>query len=341
MQSIAFGGGIYMATLKDVAKLACVDVSTVSRALNNTSYVHPDTKKRIYAAAKELGYRPNVMAQALRQGKKHTIGIVVPRLHLTIFSEIIQGIEQYAREHGYNVLVCVSRDDPKIERSCLTQLRNGFVDGIIIAATGKNGRLIRDIKASGISVVQIIRRQEYSISSVDADFEACGYNAVEYLYEKGCRNIGIIAGAQHLYPYKGRYDGYRKAIRNLNLQEYVSESALEVNTFEYGLECANQLLDNVSGLDAIIACVDVQGLGAIRAIKEAGLTCDEIKVISLTGHQVGQMLLRTMTSMEMPANEMGVMTAKMIIEDIEAPDDNKPSVKHLTVAAVLKERETT
>lgn len=67
-----------MATLKDVARLACVDVSTVSRALNNTSYVHPDTKARIFAAVKELSYQPNVLAQGLRQGKRHTIGVVVP-----------------------------------------------------------------------------------------------------------------------------------------------------------------------------------------------------------------------------------------------------------------------
>ena len=73
-----------MATLKDVAKLACVDVSTVSRALNNTSYVHPDTKARVYAAAKELGYHPNIMAQALRQGRRHTLGMIVPRLDLEI-----------------------------------------------------------------------------------------------------------------------------------------------------------------------------------------------------------------------------------------------------------------
>ena len=67
-----------MATLKDVAQKACVDVSTVSRALNNTSYVHPETKARIVAAAKELGYRPNVMAKALRQGRRHTLGVIVP-----------------------------------------------------------------------------------------------------------------------------------------------------------------------------------------------------------------------------------------------------------------------
>ena len=82
-----------MATLKDVARLACVDVSTVSRALNNTSYVHPDTKARIFAAVKELSYQPNVLAQGLRQGKRHTIGVVVPRLHLTLFADITQSIE--------------------------------------------------------------------------------------------------------------------------------------------------------------------------------------------------------------------------------------------------------
>lgn len=123
-----------MATLKDVARLACVDVSTVSRALNNTSYVHPDTKERIYAAAQELGYHPNVMAQALRQGKRHTIGVVMPRLHMTIFSQILQGIEQEARNRGYATLICVTEDEAKAERECLTRLRNGFVDGLIIAA---------------------------------------------------------------------------------------------------------------------------------------------------------------------------------------------------------------
>lgn len=330
-----------MATLKDVAKLACVDVSTVSRALNNTSYVHPDTKERIYAAAKELGYHPNLMAQALRQGKKHTIGVVVPRLHLAIFSEILQGIEEAARENGYSVLICVTNDDPKTERSCLNRLRNGFVDGIIIASTGKNNRLIRDIKASGISIVQLVRRQDYHISSVDADFEACGYNAVEFLYEKGCRRIGLIAGAQHLYPYKGRYDGYQKAIKEYQLEEYVSECSYTVNSFEYGLECAIQLIEHVPDLDAIIACVDVQGLGALRAITDAGKSTDAIKVISLTGHQVGDMLETSMTSMEMPAHSMGMKAAEMIIEDIEAPTGQKPNVQHLTVSAILKERETT
>lgn len=330
-----------MATLKDVAKLACVDVSTVSRALNNTSYVHPETKKKIYAAAKELCYSPNIMAKALRQGKRHTIGIVVPRLHLTIFSEILQGIESKARQYGYSTIICVTDDNSKIEKECLNRLRNGFIDGIIIAPVGKNSHLIRDIKAGGISVVQLIRKQDQGISSIISDYEKCAYDAVNYLYDRGCRNIGLIAGSQHLSTFKGRYDGYHKAICKLGLEEYLSECSYTVNSFEYGYECTCKLIDSTDSLDAIIVCVDVQGLGAMRALKEQGISLSQIKVISLTGHSIGEMLQTTMTSLEIPANEMGEKAAMMIIEDIESPSDNKPSTQHLVFTSTLVEREST
>lgn len=331
-----------MTTLKDVAKLANVDVSTVSRALNNTSYVHPDTKERIYAAAKELGYRPNAMARALRQGRRHVLGVVVPRLHLTIFSEILQGIEEEAQKSGYMTSVCVTEDNPKIEKDRLLRLRDGGVDGVLIAATGRNGRILRDLEASGIPVVQIVRRQELELSSVVADYESCGQSAVRFLYEKGCRSIGMIAGYQHLAPYRGRYEGYRKAVQELGLEEIISSSEREVNSFGYGYDCANALLDENPELDAIIAAVDVQGLGAIRAAAKRGLKIPEqMKIISLTGHRVGRMLETTMTSMEMPAFQMGEAAARLAIDAIEADGKHKAAHRHINFATNLVEREST
>ena len=331
-----------MATLKDVARLACVDVSTVSRALNNTSYVHPDTKARIYAAAKELGYHPNVMAQALRQGRRHAIGVVVPRLHLTIFSEILQGIEREAGQLGYSTLICTTDDDPKTEKDCLNRLRNGFVDGIILAATGRNGRILRDIQASGIALVQLVRRQEPQISSVVADYKECGEDAVRFLYRKGCRKMGLISGSNQLAPYRERYEGFRKAMRELELDAFYTSCDRPVNSFAYGYDCANQLLDEHPDLDAILAAMDVQGLGAIRAASERGLRIpQQIKIISLTGHEVGAMLQTTMTSMEMPARLMGQKAARMVIEAIEAPDADKQAPQHLSFTMQLEEREST
>ena len=235
--------------------------------LLNTSYVHPDTKARILAAVKELSYQPNVLAKGLRQGKRHTIGIVVPRLSMTVFAELIQGIDEEARYHGYSILVCTTEDYPDVERECLNRLRNGFVDGIIIAGTGKCGRLIRDIHASGISVVQIIRKQESHLSSVIANYKQSAYRAVKYLAGKGCKEIGLINGPMSLPTYYERYQGYKKAISELGLKEICPESTQQANTFEYGFQCAEFLLTNYFHLDAIITSVDIQGIGALRASK--------------------------------------------------------------------------
>lgn len=331
-----------MATLKDVAKLANVDISTVSRALNNTSYVHPETKERVYAAAKDLGYHPNAMARALRQGRGNALGVVVPRLHLSIFSEILEGIEEEAQKQGYVTMVCVTEDNPKAEKDRLNRLRDGGVAGIIIAATGRNGRILRDIQASGVPIVQLVRRQELELSSVVSDYEASGWEAVQYFYKKGCRTIGLIAGAQHLAPYRGRYDGYRKAIEELGLEEITGSSDRMVNSFGYGYESARQLLDENPELDAIIAAVDVQGLGAIRAVTERGFQIPEqIKIMSLTGHRVGRMLETTLTSMEMPAFQMGESAVKLVIDEIEADIKHKAAHRHINFAPVLEEREST
>lgn len=331
----------FMATLKDVARLANCDVSTVSRALNNTSYVHPDTKERILKAVKELSYQPNVLSQGLKKGKRHTIGVVVPRLSMTVFAEIVQGIEEKARYLGYGILVCTTEDRPEVERECLNRLRNGFVDGIIIAGTGKCNRLIRDIQASGIRVLQIVRKQDPTISSMVADYEASAYTAVKYLFDKGCREIGFINGSTQLAPYLERYKGYARAVKRFQLEEICVECDNPANSFEYGFHCTELLLSRHKHLDALIVAVDIQGIGAIRALKEYGLSIpNDIRLVSLTGHSIGSMLETTMTSMEIPAHEMGESAARMIITEINEPADIKKKPQHQIFDAIWTERES-
>lgn len=332
-----------MATLKDVAKLANVDISTVSRALNNTSYVHPDTKVKILAAVEKLSYSPNLLARGLKQGKRNTIGVIVPRLSLTIFAEVTQGIEEQARKQGYSTLICHTEDNPHIEKESLNRLRNGFIDGVIIAGTGRNTRLIRDIHSGGLACTQIIRKQDTLINSVTVDYRLCGYEATKYLALRRCKEIGLINGSMHFAPYKERYEGYKKALKEFALSEITVESLqpLNVNSLEYGYDCTLELLENNPGLDAIMAAVDVQGIGAIRALKEKGLLRNKVRLISLTGHTIGGMLETAMTSMEMPAYEIGAKAAQITIDEIETPKDKKVPLQHLVFNSSLVERETT
>lgn len=332
-----------MATLKDVAKLAHVDVSTVSRALNNKSYVHPDTKARIMAAVEELSYKPNVLARGLRSGKRHTIALVIPKLGLTIFEDLAETIDLAAREKGYAVLICHTSNDPAIEKECLNRLRNGFVDGIIIAPTGKNIRLLKDIQSDGIPVVQLIRKQDSSISSVIGNYEEGAYNSTYFLYEKGCRSIGLINGDLTRMPYAARYRGYERAVSELSLENIsVSADNVKTSSFEYGYSCTDQMLDLYPDIDGILTAVDVQGMAALRVLKDRGRKVPEdVKVISLTGYSIGDKLETRLSSCELPADEMGKKSVELLIEEIEAPDEKKPGVQHVEFSASFDERETT
>lgn len=330
-----------MATLKDVAKLANVDVSTVSRALNNSSYVHPETKKRIFEAVKELSYHPNVLAQGLRQGKRHTIAFVIPRIAYAVYSDMIPAICDAAAKKNYQCIICTTDDDETTERQILERLRGSLIDGIIITSCGKNNRLLRDMAAEGICILQAIRKQDEKLSSIIPDYYSNGYDAVQYLYSKGCRHIGLIIGNLSLHPYMQRYNGYMKATRELGLENIIAMDDLEPSSFEYGLVCTEKLLAACPKLDGILASLDIQGLGVQRALKTNGLKIkDDVKLVSLTGISIGAYLETTMTSMEVQAAEIGEEAVGMLIHDIEKKDAGK-AIKKLVIKSVLVEREST
>lgn len=334
---------IRMATLKDVAKLACVDVSTASRALNDSPCVHPDTKARVYEAVKKLSYHPNLLAKGLRQGKRHTIGVLVPTINLSVFAEISQGIEMEARRLGYETVICNTMDDPAAEKECLNRLRSSFQDGLLIAPTGSNSKLIRDIKESGISVVQIVRRQDDHISSVVSDYRESGFKGAKYLVGRGCRHIGLIDGSMKIIPYRERYDGYKEAMAELGYEEnFVESPVVRGDYFKDGYDGTNILLDGNPDLDGILAAADMHGIGAIRALKDRGIPFPEkIKIMSLSGHSIGGMLETTMTSMEMPSVAMGKKSVQILIDEMDGPAEAVPSKQHVMFHFSLVERETT
>lgn len=135
-----------------------------------------------HAATAELNYHTNIIAQSLRKCKRKTIGMVVPNLHITIFDDIAQSIDTTARSLGCSVLFCQTNDDPDTERECLDRLRSGFTDGIIIASTGRNNSLLRDIHHDGLAVMQIIRQHDESLHHIFSDYRTGSYDAVRTRY---------------------------------------------------------------------------------------------------------------------------------------------------------------
>lgn len=327
-----------MSTLKDVAKLANVDVSTASRALNGKSYVQEETKLRILNAAKQLNYSPNLLAKNLREGKSKTIAVIVPSISLNIFADITYYIEIECRKLGYNTIISNTQDDPSIEANCLKHLSKGFVDAIAIASCGKNKKLIKEIHKRGIPIIQIIRKYDNTISSVAANYKIIGYDGTKYLISKGCKHIGLINGSKYIIPYKERYDGYKKAITENNYQENVAEITT-LDFLEGSYNAVHSLLERNPNIDGILVSTDMQGIGVMRALKNKKIKVpQQIKIISLTGNYIGAWLETAITSVEIPAKEIGKKIANIIIENIK---NKKNTTNHIVFEPHLVERETT
>lgn len=333
-----------MTTMKDIANLAHVDVSTVSRALNGKGYVHPATRQKIMDAVEQLSYKPNLLVKGVKKGKRKTICVIVPSLLLNMFGELTQLIEETARKYDYEIMIMHTKDDPDYEKACLERIRESYVDGVLIAATGQNQGLLRDIHISDLPVVQIVRQQSRNISSVVVDFFSCGYKGAHYLINQGCKKIGLINGFSEITPFNERYKGYHKAMAELNLDEYVINNSLfNSSYFKSGYESIPKLLKLDSDIDGILLANDLLTMGAIRALKELKIKIpDEIKILSLTGHTIGDMLETRITSMEMPLLEIAEKSVEMLFKQINnSRVYGSSSVEHLTLNTTLTIRETT
>ena len=145
-------------------------------------------------------------------------------------------------------------------------------------------------------------------------------------------------------PYKARYNGYRRAAADLGLEEICTREDQRdgvTNSFEYGYSCTEELLDLHPDLDAIMAAVDIQGMAALKALRDRGISVPEqMRVVSLTGYSIGNYLETTMTSQELPSRQMAEKAVEMLIEEIEAKTDKKPGIQNLIFSSSLMERES-
>ena len=327
-------------TLKDVAEKAHVNVSTVSRALNNSGYVMPETKQRILQAVEELSYRPNLLLRNMRKGKRFTIGLIVPSIHLSLFGEIAQAIMEELNEKDYETLLSITFDNPAIESQALNRLRNGLIDGIIIAGTGRNNTLIRDIQAEGIPILQIVRNQDDCLPAIVGDYEKTAIEGVKFLHEKGCQGIAFINGTENIGPFEERLKGYKVGMRSIRQRRILPNSREKNDYFQDGYRLCNEILDGVQMVDGIMVSTDFIALGVYRSIKEHGFKVPwDIRLISLTGHQIGEQLETSLTSMELPAIKMGKKAARLLIEMIEEDKDVRNNV--YVFDSILVEREST
>lgn len=330
-----------MPTLKDIAKLAHVDISTVSRALNDSPYVHPTTKKKILTVANELRYHSNGTKEFFKTGKVHAVGIIIPNAKLNIFMDFIQQAELQADAVNYDVIVCLSNDDKDKEKRLLQKMRAGLVDGIIIASSGGNNSLLEDINASGTPVVQIFREVDTTLDSISIDYQKSVETAFDVLREKGCQQIGLINGPIDDASYKRKLESYQNLATNNELPVIVQNTKSYPKSFvEAGYKLAKDMLEVAPNVDGLLTANDPEALGVVNYLNDQHIAVPEkIKIISLAGSTVSNLLPIQVSATIFPTDEVSLHALSLIISKVEKLDRDSP-LQHIQIKAEYVSRMT-
>ncbi|MCU0374047.1 MAG: LacI family transcriptional regulator [Chitinophagaceae bacterium] len=306
-------------TIKDIAKILNVSVSTVSRALNDKYDVKKETREIILAKAKELGFTPNPIAQKLISRKSKTIGVVVPEFINSFFPEVISGIQNILFEKNYQVVIMSSEEKVEREKENLLTLKKSMVDGLIISLTCETTHIdtIRNLIEEGMPVVLFNRISNNDLPAPKVVFNdyKWAYRATEHLIETGKKDIVHLCGPRHLSFAANRIKGFTDALlqHQLPLNEgSIIDTGLLLND---GYSAAEMLIKTNRLPEAIFAVNDPAAIGAIRCLLQNGIKVPEdVAVVGFTECPFADLITPSLTSVLQPAREMGEMTATIMLE---------------------------
>ena len=325
-------------TISEVAKLAGVHPSTVSRALNpaTRSLVNEKTARRVITAAESLNYFPNIMARGLRTRLSMTIGVIIPDLTNPIFPSIIRGIEGHLAPLGYTTLLADVDGSNALEDSAISSLVQRQVDGLIIATGVEQSSLVKTLSQSGLPVVLVNRgASETGYPLVTGDDDMGIRASVEHLHSLGHRNIIHIAGPQSFSTSRGRADAMKRACEDNSMQlRIVEASAL---TVEQGEKVTDALLAEPNrSFTALQASTDLLALGALRAIRKFGLSCPaDISVSGFNDMPFAEEFSPGLTTVRVPLEEIGIESARQLMRAIK-DGPGSPLVLTLPVSLVVR-----
>ncbi len=318
-------------TLKDVAELAGVDVSTASRALSadKSSLVKRATRNRVLSAAEELGYRGNLQASALRRGRTATIGVIVADLSNPFIGPVLRGIANALGNRDLLPIMTETRDSSdELARIC-DKLLAQRVDGVITTAGRYRDRSLLKRVASEVPTVLAVRELPGSgIPAISHDDVAGGRLAAEHLLSLGHTRCAQLMGPEDIWSFEGRGQGFREAIAAAGATCIDITGAIRLPTVEAGLDLATELLDRSGRLPtAVFAHNDSMAIGAIGAFRERGLEVPaDISVVGYNDVPLTDQLRPPLTTIRLPGYELGRLAAELVLTRIDGVESTAEKV---------------
>ena len=327
------------ATIKDVARVAGVSFATVSRVINNSKPVDEPTRTRVLQAVAELRYMPNTLARGLQTRQTYSLGVMLPEIGTSIMAQIVGGIESYARQRGYTILLMTTSTDPTRELECLSMMRQQQVDGVIWVAamfTPLHEEWLRHHELRIVALGQDF--SAHGLPSLIVDNHRAAYEATRHLLSRGHRKIAMIAGkSQDRSVGLRRLHGFEDALLDAGIS---LDSSLvttgSVASQRSGYDAMAQLVEHHP--TAVLAASDTLAIGAMQLLLERGLSIPEdISIMGFDDLDVAAHPLMRLSTVAFDFTGIGQEAVRTLIEPLKEKAEAVPGVQSWPHRLVLRD----
>ncbi len=327
-------------SLIDVARRAKVNISTVSRVINQTGKIGVETQARVRKVMRELGYKPNRVARRLRtqEGSTHLLGLIIPNIQNLFFADLARGVEDVAYKHNFALLLCNYDEDELKERFYLDVMQSESVDGIIIPPIHETDPAVLQVVRNGTPVVCVDRSlSSGNLDKVEVDNHIGALKAVEHIIARGHRRIGVIGGPLDSSTGRERLRGYKDAHAQAGIT--LKSELIRFGDFKQtsGQALAHELLSMSDPPTALFVCNGLMMAGALEAIAALGLKIPrQIAIVGFDELTLADVFNPPLTVVRQPAYEVGKCAAELLLKRIEDPKRPASSLKLLPELIVRK-----
>lgn len=313
-----------VATITDVARMAGVSISTVSRVINKKGGVSRELEARILEAVEKLNFKPNTVAQALKAKSTKSLGLIIPSIENPVFPPLVKAIEDTANKYGFSTILCNSNGVLVEEARYLELLSNKQVDGIILNAIGDYHEKFEEVRRTGLPLIILGRHIEgFPATCVTIDNHQGAYLATKHLVETGMKRIAFLFGSlEATSAINDRFEGYRKALEDCNIGYSDELVAHGDRTFDGGAIATQELMKRGVRFDAVFASNDVMALGCIEKLMDSGLAVPEdVSVMGFDDIPMAGLFRPHLSTVRSPLKLFGKEAVKMILRIIYSKKD--------------------
>ena len=314
--------------MKEIAKKLGVSVSTISRALQDSPELHPETKRKIVEMAKEMNYQPNLLAQSLRISRTKTLGVIVPEITSHFFGSCVSGIQDTANSRGYNVMICQSNESIEQEKANIKSLVSSQVDGLLISLSRETNHYehLYELYDREIPFVLFDRvNEDIPVSKITFNDIGGAYQVTKYLLETGCRRIMYVSGPEDLYISKKRKEGYLRALSEYGLGEEADLIKITDLTNEGNVRAAQEIAAMNPRPEAVFCMIDPLAVDVLTVWKSMGIKIPEdISLAGFTNNPTSAVVEPPLTTVSQPGYEMGKLSVSHLLDQLDGVASDDP-----------------